>query len=94
MRRNSADPPQLVLSAQINIFHVQLFGYFLDKLRSTADGDGSLLDHSMYLYGSGMGNGNLHRHSDMPVLLAGKLNGKFQTGYHHDYNYSYSGGTS
>jgi hypothetical protein len=54
-------------------------------MQSTPDGDGSLLDHSLILYGSGMGNGNLHRHSDLPVLTAGGLNGKFKTGYHFDY---------
>ena len=54
-------------------------------MQATPDGDGSLLDHSLIMYGSGMGNGNLHRHSDLPVLLAGKLGGKFKTGYHLDY---------
>jgi ankyrin repeat protein len=50
-------------------------------MRDTPDGDGSLLDHSAILFGSGMGDGNLHRHNDLPVLMAGKLHGKFQTGY-------------
>jgi Protein of unknown function (DUF1552) len=71
--------------AKIDTYHVQLLGYFLEKMRNTPDGDGSLLDHSLTLFGSGMGDGNQHRHSDLPVLLAGKLNGKFQTGYHLDY---------
>jgi hypothetical protein len=62
-----------------------MLAYFLEKMQATPDGDGSLLDHSLIMYGSGMGNGNLHRHSDMPVLLAGKLGGKFKTGYHLDY---------
>jgi hypothetical protein len=57
----------------------------LEKMQATPDGDGSLLEHSLILYGSGMGNGNLHRHSDLPVLAAGKLNGKFKTDYHFDY---------
>jgi Protein of unknown function (DUF1552) len=69
--------------ARIDTYHMTLVAYFLEKMASTPDGDGSLLDHSLILFGSGMGNGNLHRHSDMPVLLAGKLNGKYQTGYHH-----------
>jgi len=68
--------------ARIDTHHVQMLAYLLEKMSSTQDGDGSLLDHSLVLYGSGMGNGNLHRHSDMPVLLAGKLGGKFKTGYH------------
>ena len=71
--------------ARIDTHHVAQLAYFLEKMSSTPDGDGSLLDHSLVLYGSGMGNGNLHRHSDMPVLLAGKLNGKFKTGYHYAY---------
>jgi hypothetical protein len=49
-------------------------------LQSTHDGDGSLLDHSLTLYGGGMGDGNLHRHFDLPCLLAGNLGGQFKTG--------------
>jgi len=64
---------------------VKLLSNFLEKMQSTPDGDGSLLDHSLILYGSGMGDGNLHRHSDLPCLIAGKLNGKFEAGYHFDY---------
>jgi hypothetical protein len=71
--------------ARIDTYHVQMLAYLLEKMQATPDGDGSLLDHSLIMYGSGMGNGNLHRHSDMPVLLAGKLGGKFKTGYHLDY---------
>lgn len=71
--------------ARIDTYHVQLLSYLLEKMQTTRDGDGSLLDHSLIMYGSGMGNGNLHRHSDLPVLLAGKLGGSFKTGYHYDY---------
>jgi hypothetical protein len=77
------DPALKAQKTQIDTYHVQMLGYFLEKMAATPDGDGSLLDHSLILYGSGMGNGNLHRHSDLPVLLAGKLGGKFKTGYHH-----------
>ena len=79
------DPVLVSQKARIDTYHVQLFAKFLEKMQSTPDGDGSLLDHSLILYGSGMGNGNLHRHSDLPVLTAGGLNGKFKTGYHFDY---------
>ena len=79
------DPVLMAQKSKIDTYHVQLLSYFLEKMRDTPDGDGSLLDHSAILYGSGMGDGNLHRHSDLPVLLAGKLNGRFQTGYHFDY---------
>jgi len=71
--------------ARIDTYHVQMLAYLLEKMQATPDGDGTLLDNSLIMYGSGMGNGNLHRHSDMPVLLAGKLGGKFKTGYHLDY---------
>src|SRR5678815_2257162 len=71
--------------ARIDTHHMRLLNYFLERMRDTPDGDGSLLDHSAILFGSGMGDGNLHRHNDLPVLLAGKLHGKFQTGYSFDY---------
>ena len=62
-----------------------MLAYFLEKLQATPDGDGSLLDHSLILYGGGMGDGNLHRHADLPCLMAGKLGGQFKTGRHLDY---------
>ena len=71
--------------ARIDTYHVQMLAYLLEKMQATPDGDGSLLDHSLIMYGSGMGNGNLHRHNDLPILLAGKLSGKYKTGYHYDY---------
>jgi hypothetical protein len=57
--------------AKINAFHVSLFAYFLEKLKATPDGNGSLLDHSVYLYGSGMGNPDVHDHVNLPILVAG-----------------------
>jgi hypothetical protein len=56
---------------QINIYQAKHFAYFLDKLRSTPDGDGSLLDHTLILYGSSLSDGNLHWHTNLPVLLLG-----------------------
>src|SRR5712692_6398407 len=70
---------------QINCLHVELFAYFLKKLKSTADGDGSLLDHSMIVYGSGLSDGNRHTHEDLPVLLAGRGGGTLQPGRHLTY---------
>jgi hypothetical protein len=61
---------------------VQLLGYFLEKLQNTPDGDGSLLDHSLIMYGGGIGNGNLHEHTKLPLLLAGKLGGQIRPGRH------------
>ena len=76
------DPELIAKKAKIDTYHVQLLTYFLTKLRGARDGDGSLLDHSLIMYGGGMGDGNLHRHSDLPCLLAGNLGGKFKTGQH------------
>ena len=79
------DPDLIAKKARIDTYHVQLFTYFLEKLKATRDGDGSLLDNSLVMYGGGMGDGNLHRHSDLPCVLAGKLGGAFKTGHHLKY---------
>jgi hypothetical protein len=67
---------------QINTLHVELFAKFLKKLKSTPDGDGTLLDHSMIVYGSGLSDGNRHMHEDLPVLLAGRGDGSLKPGRH------------
>ena len=79
------DPDLISKKARIDAYHVQLLTYFLEKLAGTRDGDGSLLDNSLVMYGGGMGDGNLHRHSDLPCVLAGKLGGAFKTGRHLKY---------
>jgi hypothetical protein len=71
--------------AKINAFHVSLFAYFLEKLKATPEGDGSLLDHSLYLYGSGMGNPNVHDHVNLPILVAGGGAGRLQGSRHIKY---------
>jgi hypothetical protein len=71
LTHHSNDPVKIAKVLQINILHARLFAYFLDKLRSTPDGDGSLLDHSMIVYGSGISEGNSHSYTDLPILLAG-----------------------
>jgi len=71
--------------AKINEFHVTQFGYFLQKLRSIKEGEGTLLDNCMVVYGSGIGDGNRHNHDDLPVLMAGKGGGTIQTGRHVKY---------
>jgi hypothetical protein len=71
--------------ALINKYHVQLLAYFLEKLRATPDGDGSLLDHSLILYGSSMSNGNQHDHDPLPVMLAGGAAGQLKGGRHMKY---------
>ena len=65
------DPEKIARMAKINAFHVSLFAYFLQKLKATPEGDSTLLDHSLYLYGSGMGNPNVHDHVNLPILVAG-----------------------
>jgi hypothetical protein len=68
--------------ALINAYHAKMLAYFLDKLRKTPDGDGTLLDHSMILYGSAMSNSNQHDHDPLPVILAGGACGQLQGGRH------------
>jgi hypothetical protein len=75
LTHNGGNPDKLALVAKINAFHVSLFGYFLEKLAATRDGDGSLLDHSMILYGSGMSNADKHDHVNLPILVAGGRTG-------------------
>jgi hypothetical protein len=65
------DPEKVAKIAKINTYHISLFTDFLQKMKATPDGDGSLLDHSVYLYGSGMGNPSLHDHENLPILVAG-----------------------
>jgi len=65
------DPEKIAKMAKINQFHVSLFGEFLAKLKATPEGNGTLLDHSLYLYGSGMGNPNVHDHTNLPIIVAG-----------------------
>lgn len=76
------DPEKIAKVAKINQFHVSLFAEFLEKLQSTREGNGSLLDHSLYLYGSGMGNPNVHDHTNLPILVAGGAAGKMRGGRH------------
>ncbi|HXI26816.1 MAG TPA: DUF1552 domain-containing protein, partial [Vicinamibacterales bacterium] len=76
------DPEKIARMAKINAFHVSLFAYYLEKLKSTPDGDGTLLDHSVVLYGSGMGNPNVHDHVNLPVIVAGGGAGRMKGGRH------------
>jgi hypothetical protein len=70
-----------MMNAKINTHHVSLFSYLVDKMRKTPDGDGSLLDHSIIVYGSGLSDGNRHTHEDLPVALVGH-GGDFKLGSH------------
>jgi hypothetical protein len=71
LTHNGGNQEMLEKVAKINAFHVSLFAYFLEKLKATPDGEGSLLDHSLLLYGSGMGNPDVHDHVNLPILVAG-----------------------
>jgi hypothetical protein len=68
--------------AVINRYHVKMLGYFLERLQATPDGDGTLLDHSMILYGSSLSDGNQHNFDPLPVLLAGGASGQLKGGRH------------
>jgi hypothetical protein len=65
------DLEKIARMARINQFHVSLFAEFLAKLKATPEGNGTLLDHSLYLYGSGIGNPNIHDHTNLPIIVAG-----------------------
>jgi hypothetical protein len=65
------DPDKIARMAKINQFHVSLFAEFVAKLMATKEGDGTLLDHTLYLYGSGIGNPNVHDHTNLPIIVAG-----------------------
>ena len=76
------DPEKVAKLAKINQFHVSLFAYFLEQLASVPEGDGTLLDNSVYLYGSGMGNPNIHDHVNLPIIVAGGGAGRIRGGRH------------
>jgi hypothetical protein len=76
------NPEKLAKLTRINVYHAGLFAYLLEKLRSTADGPGSLLDHALILYGSGMSNPNYHDIHKLPILVAGGGAGQLRGGRH------------
>ncbi len=82
LSHHRGNPEWIAKLQKINTFHVELFAYYLDKLKNTPDGDGSLLDHSMIVYGSAISDGNSHTHKDLPVLLAGRGGGWLKPGRH------------
>lgn len=75
-------PETIAKYGKINAYHLALFGDFVEQLRATPDGDGSLLDHSLVMYGSGMGNGDRHDQSMIPIMLAGSAAGRLAGGRH------------
>jgi hypothetical protein len=85
LTHHGGNPEKMERVAKINAFHVSLFAYFLEKLKATPDGEGSLLDHSAILYGSGMGNPDVHDHVNLPIVVAGGAAGKLKGARHIKY---------
>ena len=75
-------PERMAKLAKVNQHHIEQFAYFLDRLRSTPDGDGTLLDHMLMLYGCGISDGNRHLHVNLPILVAGGAGGRLRGGRH------------
>jgi hypothetical protein len=82
MSHHGDNPENLAKYAKLCTWHVELFAYLVEKMRSTPDGDGNLLDHSLLLFGAGLSNSNLHTHYDLPLTVFG---GAFKGGRHIDY---------
>jgi hypothetical protein len=80
------DPEKIARVAKINQFHVSLFAEFLEKLAKTPEGAGSMLDNVLYLYGSGMGDPNVHTHTNLPIIVAGGAAGRMRGGRHIRYD--------
>ncbi|HUO66590.1 MAG TPA: DUF1552 domain-containing protein [Gammaproteobacteria bacterium] len=76
------DPVLIEKKTKIDAYHVSFLGYLAAKMQATPEGDGTLLDQSLLMYGGGMGDGNLHRHNDLPCMLLGNLGGRLKTGQH------------
>ena len=78
--QNNAE--KIAATIKINTHHVKQFAYFIEKMKATPDGDGSLLDHSLILYGSSLSDGNRHTHTNLPTILVGGASGKLKGGRH------------
>jgi len=79
------DPAKIEKLQKIDHHHVEMLAYFLGKMKAAKDGNGTLLDHSMIVYGSSLSDGNRHQHDKLPVLLAGAGGGHFRGGRHLSY---------
>jgi hypothetical protein len=88
LTHHGGNPEKIAKVAKINQFHVSLFAEYLAKLKDTPEGNGSLLDHSLILYGSGMGNPNVHDHINLPIVVAGGAAGRMKGGRHIRYEKS------
>ena len=82
LSHHGSDPKKQEKIQKINRFHIEQFAYLLGEAEGDQGGDGTLLDHCMIVYGSGIGDGNRHNHDDLPILLAGKGGGTIKAGRH------------
>jgi hypothetical protein len=82
LTHHSGNQEKIAKVIQINTYHAKMFSYFLERMRSTADGDGSLLDHMMVIYGGSISDANVHKHEDLPILLVGGGDGRLKGGRH------------
>jgi hypothetical protein len=82
LTHHRGEPEKIDACVRINRYHLDQFAAFLAKLKATPDGDGTLLDHSMILYGCGLSDPNRHEHHNLPAVLAGRANGAIRPGRH------------
>jgi hypothetical protein len=82
LSHHAYDPVKLEKQAKIDMYHVSLLGYFLDKLQAASDGDGSVLDHSLIMYGGCMSDSQVHSHYNLPTLIVGGGGGRVNGGRH------------
>ena len=80
LSHHQSDPQKLAKIAKIDQFYLRQFGYFLDKMKAVKEGDSTLLDNSMIVFGGGIGDGNRHNHDNLPILLAGRAGGTLTPG--------------
>jgi len=83
LSHHGENPETIAQFAKLNQYHVSKAAYFIEKLRNTPDGDGNLLDHSLVLYGSPMGDSHVHNHKRVPIFLAGKASGQLKGNQHY-----------
>jgi hypothetical protein len=82
MSHHGSTPSKIEEFARINTYHVRLLAYFVDRLKATSDGDGTLLDHCLIYYGSPMGDSNVHAHKRVPAILLGHASGRVAGNQH------------
>ena len=86
LSHHGGDTDKIAKLIDVNVFHAEQFAYYLDRLARTEDGDGSLLDQAMIIYGAGMSNGNTHNHHKLPISVAGGGAGSLKGNRHFSYD--------